>query len=163
MIKVQYNSNIGINEFYEIQEKRRDKYPSRYFFWLNPSTKKIKIGRILYRKIIGSYFENYFKDFYSHKAVQYFPLSGKIYKVKSNKFYSKGQKKSITEAINWVWFLRPAMNYASNIKLIKTKGSSSLIGRLENEFRSVFDVQSLRGTKPLMIQVINNDKLYKEC
>jgi hypothetical protein len=163
MIKVQYNSNTGITEFFEIQEKRRDKYPTRYFFWLKPSTKKIKVEKVLYRKIIGSFFENYFRDFYSHRTVQYFPLSGKLYKVKSNKFYSKGQLKNITEAIDWIWFLRPAMNYASNIKIIKSKGSNSLVGKLENEFRDLFDVQSLRRIKPLTIQIINNDKLYKEC
>jgi len=163
MIKVRYNSNIGLNYFYDIEKGRKAEYPSGYFFWLKPSRKKIRISKTLYRRIIGSYFKNYFSDFYSHKKVQYFPLSGKLYKVKGNLFYSKGKERVISESINWIWFLRPAMNYMSNIKITKTKGSNSLLGKLERKFRENFDVQGLRVTRALLVQLINNDKLYKEC
>lgn len=160
MIKVKFNSNIGIDYFYDIFKKRKIKFPKGYFFARNYSPSHIYLRKPLFVSLISTYLDVYFRDFYSHNDVQYFPLSGKLMKVKGKGFYKNVNSSHTTDAINWIWFLRPALNYVTNLKIHKLTGSGSRLDRLEKEYKQYFDAGLLPNVNDALKDLNTNNKLY---
>lgn len=161
MIKVKYNSSIGIEYFYKLFSNRKHLYPTGYFFDLKPSRKKIEVPRLLFKSIVSGYFDAYFTDFYSHSNEQYFPLSGKMVKARGKNFFKNKNSSIVTECVTWTWFLRPAMNYFSNIRLNKLTGSTSRVAVLERSFKGNFDVALLTKATDILKEKNINNKLYR--
>lgn len=160
MIKEKYNNNYGIDYFYDLFKKRNAYYPKSYFFFMGGRTRKVLLEKKLFKKIILSYFDIYFKEFYSHTDEQYFFLSGKLTKARGKKVYKNPNGINQTESILWVWFLRPAYNYVSNLKIIKLKGTNRRVEKLEKQFKETFDVGLLPEINTLLKSLNNNHKLY---
>jgi hypothetical protein len=160
MIKVKYNSNVGIDYFFNIFKRRKIKYPSGYFFARKTRAKNITLEKESYINIISTYLDVFFLDFYSHNNSQYFPLSGEIIKVKGKGFYKNKNNSIQTEAINWIWLLRPALNYVTNLKIIKLKGSNSRLNKLEKQYKELFDVGLLPDVNKALKELNTNNKLY---
>ena len=110
-------------------------------------------------RIVKTYLDIYFKDFYKSKEPFYFPLSGEIVKVKGANFLRKKSESVVTDVINWVWYLRPAFNYFSNIKIIKLRGNSKITS-LEKQYKEDNDVALLMDTSKFLEQLNLNNKLY---
>ena len=65
-----------------------------------------------------------------------------------------------TEAINWIWFLRPAINYVTNLKIHKLTGNSSRLDKLEKQYKEQFDVGLLPKVNTVLKELNTNNKLY---
>lgn len=160
MIKVKYNSNIGIKHFYNIFKSRKKRYPKRYFFSSDDSYKKIYTEPIFFKKIIGTYFDIFFEDFYSHNDPQYFPLSGEIIKARGKGFYKNKTSYTKTESIIWIWFLRPAMNYVTNLKIHKLQGTTSPVYHLENKYKENYDIGLFPTVNSILKELNSTNKLH---
>ena len=134
MIKAKYSNNVGIDYFYEKFKKGKHFFPKHFFFGLKTLKKKVPVDEKLHMRIVKTYLDIYFKDFYKSKEPFYFPLSGEIVKVKGANFLRKKSESVVTDVINWVWYLRPAFNYFSNIKIIKLRGNSKITS-LEKQYK----------------------------
>lgn len=111
--------------------------------------------------LVTSYFDTYFEDFYSHNDAQYFPLSGALTKGKGKGMYKNQKTLNITDAVIWTWYLRPAMNYVLNLKIIKLTGSTSRLNKLEKKYKENFDAGLLPKVTDLLKELNTNDKLYR--
>ena len=160
MIKETYNDNIGISYFYKLYKKLNITFPKGYFFNLKTRRKRIAIDRKLFKNITRTYFNIYFTDFYNSSKSTYFPLSGELTKAKGKKFFKNKNHNIKTESINWIWTLRPALNYFTNIRILKMKGMSKITS-LEEEFKLNNDVELLEDTLVLLKKLDSNHKLYK--
>ena len=160
MTKEKYSNRYGINYFWNIFRLRKVQYPKGYFFMKNHSNSNIFLTKPLFRTLVLSYLDVYFEDFYSHNDSQYFPLSGELIKGKGKGFYKNNKSNTVTDSIIWTWYLRPAINYVTNLKIIKLKGSSSRLGVLEEKYKRNFDAGLLPKAKEILKDLNSNDKLY---
>lgn len=166
MTKTMYKDNevLRLKYFYDLFLKRKRLYPTSYFlFPLNTRKKKIPLDKLLHKKIIQTYLDIYFNDFYNKKSPIYFLLSGKLVKVKGSKFILNKKKGIFREAksIGWIWYLRPSLPYISNIRLIKLKGSTSRLNKLEKRYHVDNDVDLLKPYNKAYRDLLNSNKLFK--
>jgi hypothetical protein len=162
MTKEKYSSNVGIDEFFKLFEKRRTKYPKGYYLAEKHKKKNIPLDKPLFKSLVVSYFGFYFKDFYSKAEELYFPLSGKLMKTKGKGFYKNKNSCINTESVNMTWFERPALNYVRNIKLIKLSGSTSRLKKIEKEYKEMYDVGLLPATNKTLQELSKNNKLHAQ-
>lgn len=123
---------------------------------------KRPLEKPLFRKLVSSFWGYYFSDFYSNTEEQYFPLSGKMMKARGKGFYKTKDSHIITESINWIWFLRPAFNYITNLKIIKLKGPNKRLDKLEKAFKENYDVGLLPDSIAVLKEFNENNKLYAQ-
>lgn len=164
MIKTTYNSNKGVYYFFHLFDKRKLTFPKAYFLGVKSRKKTLPVSEKLWKDVISTYFDTYFEDFYQKKEPMYFPLSGKLKKVKGKGFYKKTMEKlEVTESVIWVWYLRPALNYVTNIKLLKMNGTTSRVYKLDTEFKEVTDMDKMDNFKEVLKELNINEKLYQPC
>lgn len=158
MTKEKYN-RFGFEYFWNAFQKKKRKYPKSYFFGLKSRKQTLPVERSLYKKIIATYFQLYFNDFYTRMEPMYFPLSGELTKSKGKSFFKhKIQRYSRPQtSINWIWYLRPKLNWMANMAIIKLKGSTSRIGALEKTMKESFDLSLFPDLKTTLQTL----KLYK--
>lgn len=162
MIKEKFNNKIGINYFYELFKKRKTAYSKRYYFLIGGRTKKIELSKSLFKSLVSTYFNIYFTEFYTSHDDLYFPLSGSLKKTRGKGFYKNQNSAIKTESIIWLWYLRPAFNYVTNLKIIKLKGNTAQITKLENEYKEMNDVGLLPNVISELTTLNNKNKLYAQ-
>jgi hypothetical protein len=160
MIKVKYNSNFGIGYFFKLFKRRKLKYPKGYFFARKYRSEEVAVEKSVFVNVISKYLDVFFEDFYSHNDDQYFPLSGKIMKVRGKGIYKNKDSYLETESITWIWFLRPALNYVTNLKIHKLTGSTSRLDKFEKKYKEIFDVAVLPSATKTLKELNTNNKLY---
>ena len=161
MTKAKFSNNIGIDFFYKLFRLRKITYPKGYFFFRKYSTARGKVKFDLFKKLILTYQNIYFDEFYTHNNIQYFPLSGKIMKVKGKGVYKNQNKITKSTPINWIWFSRPAFNYVTNLSIHKLAGGTSRIYKLETAYKENFDVGLLPNCKTVLRELNINNKLHQ--
>ena len=160
------DESLRLNYFYGLFLKRKKLFPTSYFmFPVFTRKKKIPLEKTLYKKIINTYLDIYFNEFYFADVPKYFMLSGMLMKVKGSRFIINKKKGSLHQdrSIGWVWYLRPSLAYISNIRLIKLKGGTGKVNKLDATYKKNKDVEMLSSTNRFREQLMNDNKLYKAC
>lgn len=153
------DKKIGLNFFYNLFLKRKRLYPVRYF--LNQiDTRKytIPLPKKKFKSIVSTYLDVYFGELYYENKPKYFLLSGMIVKTKSSTKFFNGEA---SRTINWIWYLRPSISYFANIKLIKLKGSTSRVWKLDKLFKKNNDIDIMQSTKLKLVELKIKNKLFK--
>lgn len=167
MIKTTYNDKVvRLKDFYELFLKRKIVFPTSYFhFRIKTRKRTIPLPRLLFKKIISNYLDIYFNDFYFQNKPMYFMLSGDLIKVRGAEIAINKKKGIFSEmkSIGWTWFNRPSLPYISNIKLIKLKGSTSRVGKLEKKYHMNNDYGLLTPMGVVHKQLLTDNKLFKNA
>lgn len=156
---------IRLKYFYNLFVKRKRLYPSSYFLFVTNTRKKsLPLERPLFKKIISTYLDIYFNEFYYEDKTKYFMLSGQLEKAKGSPIIINSKKGIFNESnsIGWVWFLRPSIPFSSNLKLIKLKGSTSRVGKLEKKYCERNDFALLSPINKVMARIVKHKKLFKD-
>jgi hypothetical protein len=166
MTKTTYNDNevIRFKYFYDLFLKRKRLYPSSYFMFVTKTRKKqLPLEKKLFKKIISTYLDIYFNEFYFEEKPKYFMLSGELDKALGARTAINSKKGIFREinSIGWVWYLRPSIPFVSNIRLIKLKGSTSRVGKLEKKYCEKKDIAVLTPINIFMAKIIELKKLFK--
>lgn len=155
---------LRLSYFYDLFLKRKRLYPTTYFLYpLHTRKKTVSLDKLLFKKIIQTYLNIYFNEFYSEKKPKYFMLSGELKKVKGSRILIS-KKKGIfkeTKSIGWIWYLRPSLPYISNIRLIKLKGSTSRLNKIEKSYHIDNDVDLLKPYNKAYRELLETNKLFK--
>lgn len=164
MIKTTYNNNKGIFYFFNLFNSKKLTFPKAYFFGVKSRKKKLPVSEKLWTGIISTYFDTYFDDFYKSDKPMYFPLSGKLKKVKGKGFYKQSMESlKVSESIIWLWYLRPAFNYVTNIKILKAAGSNGRVYKLDTAYKEDNDMSKMEDFKKSLKELNINQKLYTPC
>lgn len=159
MIKENHNINIGIDFFYDSIKNSKFK-KTDFLFPLKTRKKRVSIDKALYKKIILSFLNNYFESLYESEGSIYFFLSGDLVKNRTM-FYDKHKNREVHSVV-WTWFNRPNISYMSNIRIIKQKGSSSRIKKIEDKYKENNDISLLLNYKQELINLVENKSLYND-
>lgn len=155
---------IRLDYFYKLFVKRKRLYPTSYFLFPTFTKKqKLPLEKSLFKKIVSTYLDIYFNEFYFQKKPKYFILSGELDKALGARKIINA-KKGIFKELNsvcWVWYLRPSIPFNSNIRLIKLKGSNSRVGKLDKQYCINNDIAILKPINKIMGEIIKNNKLFK--
>jgi len=157
---------IGINYFYELFLKRKRLFPVSYFFFpLKTRKKKIPLEKKLFKKIVKTYLNIYFNEFYYEDTPKYFMLSGMIKKTKGTKSIIRKKNKPATEfnSVCWVWFFRPSITYFSNVRILKLRGTSGKLIKLDSDYKLRKDIHLLEKTNVVIRELKENNKMYKNA
>jgi len=155
---------ITTNDFYNLFLERKKLYPTTWFLFPTFTRKKnLPLDKKLFRKLIKTYLNIYFNEFYANDVPKYFPLSGELKKAKGFPINFKKSTFIETNSICWIWYLRPSLSFFSNVKLIKLKGSSSRVGKLDKEYQKNKDVSLLKTVSNELKELITNDKIFTTC
>jgi len=150
-------TTLGIKYFYELFLKRKRLYPISYFlFPIKTRKKSIPLPDKLFKNIISTYLDIYFKEFYFHDTPKYFPLSGLIKKTKGKRFYANMNRGIVNRGrgITWLWYFRPSIAFFSNIRLLKMNGSTNRVLALDKKYKENKDVELLPNARSEMREVI---------
>lgn len=163
MIKEKFNNNVlGLKYFYNLFAKSKRYFPTFYFmFPIKTRKKKLLVEWNLYRKIIETYLDIYFNEFYYFKSPKYFLLSGNLMKVKSKSFFKNKTGNHQGRNVIWIWYNRPSFAYFSNIRILKLKGSSSKVGRLDRNYKIDNDVELLESYHSALQKMKEPNKFFK--
>lgn len=159
MIKEKFNSNdvLGIDYFYDLFLKKKLKFPKQFFFNIKTRKKTLPVEQKLHKQIISTYFDNYFFDLYHSNSILYFPLSGKLALNKGKHFFKNpNNRNNNARSIVWTWFERPSFAYFLNVKLLKLKGSTSKLNKMDEEYRQNNEVEELDNNRIFL----KKNKLY---
>lgn len=157
------NKVLKIYDFYLLFLKTKRLFDVVYFFFpINTRKKKIAISRPLHKKIISTYLDIYFNEFYYQKRPKYFMLSGRLMKAKSIKHIVHLENGTFKESngISWIWFNRPSEAFHSNVKMVKMKGSTSRVGRLDKKYKEDNDLETLETTKSVLDRLLKQRKFF---
>ena len=137
-------------DFYGSYLTKHKRYPIGYFN-LKLKRKYYYVSEKLFLKIIKTYFRIYFLEFYSSKYPIYFPFGGMLQKTRSNNYYARirnpitkqKELKKISNAIRWVWYLRPSKWYFFRIEIKKLTGTTNIIPKIERVYSQENDKELL--------------------
>lgn len=159
------NKNVlSISYFYDLFAKRKYLFPTSYFlFPINTRKKKIPISHFLYKKIVQKYLDIYFNEFYFDDIPKYFMLSGLLQKAKSISKIMSLQNGNFQQSkgISWIWYQRPSIAYYSNIRLIKLKGSTNKLNKLDAQYKIDNDIDTLVSVKTVLDKIRQQHKFFK--
>lgn len=166
MTKEQYKDDevLRLDYFHNLFVERKRIYPVSYFLFATYTRKKhIKLHKTLFRKIISTYLNVYFNEFYYSNKPKYFMLSGVLDKVKGSSIIINSKKGIFKESnsIGWIWYLRPSVSFVSNVRLIKLKGSTSRLNKLEKKYILNNDIALLSPINKAIAKIIKQNKLSK--
>lgn len=101
----------------------------------------------LYKKIIITYFDIYFKDLYFSKLKSYFFLTGSLTVLISPPAFHKHLGRMKPESITLYWGERPNFLFNSMVKFSKLAGSTNRFPKLDKLFFNIFDRDKVRTAK----------------
>jgi hypothetical protein len=132
-------------------------------FPIKTRKKSIPVEWPLYKKVVSTYLDIYFNEFYYINRPKYFPLSGKLKMAKGKGFFrnNKTQLHHMSRSIVWIWYERPSFAYFANIRILKLKGSTSRVGKLDRNFKTDNDVELLQTHHKVLQELKYNDKFFK--
>lgn len=154
----------GLGYFWQIFCQDKKLYPTSYFFFpLKTRKEKIPLTKVFYKKIIQTYLDIYFNEFYSENKPKYFMLSGELIKVRGNSIIGDRKNDTFKEikSIGWIWYFRPSLPYISNIKIIKLKGSTSRLNKIEKRYHLSNDIGTLRPCRKVYRELLETNKLFR--
>lgn len=153
-----------LNYFFDLFLKRKKLYPASYFlFPTHTRKKKLPVSKKLFKSTIQTYLDIYFEDFYNRPEPIYFMLTGKLVKAHGESIDFKNGNFNKTQSIGWIWYLRPFLSYCSNIKLLKLKGSTSRVNKLDKKFQSEHDVFAMETVSQVTYRLTEQNKRFKQC
>jgi len=166
MTKTTYRDKnvLRLKYFYKLFVKRKRLFPSSYFLFPTYTRKKtLPVEWPLFKNIVSTYLDVYFNEFYFDDTPKYFILSGKLQKGRGarNVINSKRGIFKESNSIGWIWFLRPSISFMSNVRLIKLKGKTSRVNKLDKKYCENKDVNVLIPVRELMTKLIEQNKLIK--
>ena len=153
-----------IDYFYELFAETKKLFDVVYFFFpIKTYKKKIPLPRVLHNKIISTYLNVYFNEFYYEKKPKYFMLSGKLMKAKSPPHLVSLENGTFKElnGISWIWFDRPSETFHANVKLVKLKGSTSRVGKLDKKYKEENDLETLVSIKSVLGKMKQQRKFFR--
>ena len=151
---------LGYQYFRDLYLKKKILYPTTYFLFPTFTSKqKIHLPDRMHNEIMLSFFSAYFEEFYYYGAPKYFPLSGTLVKGRGKPAVHKSGTLGV--GVNWIWYDRPSLQYFSNIKLMKRKGSGRKVEALDHKYKLNNDIDILERSTSILYRFKNLDKLFK--
>lgn len=155
------NNNVevfGLDYFYK-------NFENKYFPKMLGEKKgraKINVSKQLYQKILQEYFDIYFKEIYFIDGPSYFLYTGILTKVKYRPrvIINKGIKKIINSTIGFMWYQRPAELFFVCCKLLKQKGSTNRLPKIEKLYKNNFDINLIVNFEEAIEEQRINKNLY---
>lgn len=129
-----------------------DNYPNKNNFskkqlGISNHKRKEVMSFLLYKKIIITYLDVYFKDLYFSKLKSYFFLTGSLTLLISPPAFHKHLGKMKPESITLYWAERPNYLFNSMVKFNKLSGSTNRFPKLDKLFFNIFDRDKIKTGK----------------
>jgi hypothetical protein len=148
---------FNIKHFYDLFDK---KPKLNYFIELGKNAQSRSISFKLYKKIIGTFFEIYFKEVFYLNSSYYFPVGGKAVRAK-NRERINDQGIHIPQNLSLVWYLRPRST-RKKISFSFLRGRTIIIWNLIQEVKKNINLDEVEDYKEKSTFYIKNNSFYNE-
>lgn len=139
--------------FREFENSKKNSYK------LDGSRKKLKVDMKLFKLIITTFFEIYFREVFYLNRPYYFFIGGKTIVCRNNeRVNNKGVL--IPKGISILWYLKP--NTTRKITISFIRGKSVIIWNLIQEVKKNINLDTLASQREKYLQLCKNNLIYDE-
>lgn len=157
MEKTNQRNDYDCKYFYENYSNKNNF--SKRQLGIADSRNKTVMTFMLYKKIIITYFDIYFKDLYFSKLKSYFFLTGSMTILISPPAFHKHLGKMKPESVTLYWGERPNYLFNTMVKFNKLSGSTNRFPKLDKLFFNIFDRDKIKTAKDNK-RVVKNKQIY---